>query len=62
MIVSARGEPLEQGLVLDPWRYSGELYWSPTLLDQDYSWKPQGEIYALKKQREIDASNRSFAR
>ena len=62
VIVSARGESLEQGLVLDPWRYSGELYWSPTLLDKDYSWKPQGEIYALKKQREIDASNRSFAR
>ena len=62
VIISARGESLEQGLVLDPWRYSGELYWSPTLLDKDYSWKPQGEIYALKKQREIDASNRSFAR
>lgn len=62
VIVSARGESLEQGLVLDPWRYSGELYWSPTLLDKDYSWKPQGEILALKKQREVDASNRSFAR
>jgi hypothetical protein len=62
VVVSARGESLEQGLVLDPWRYSGELYWSPTLLDKDYSWKPQGEILALKKQREVDASNRSFAR
>lgn len=62
VVISARGESLEQGLVLDPWRYSGELYWSPTLLDKDYSWKPQGEIYALKKQREVDASNRSFAR
>lgn len=62
VVVSARGESLEQGLVLDPWRYSGELYWSPTLLDKDYSWKPQGEILALKKQREVDANNRSFAR
>ena len=62
VVISARGESLEQGLVLDPWRYSGELYWSPTLLDNEYSWKPQGEIYALKKQREVDASNRSFAR
>ena len=62
VIVSARGESMEQGLVLDPWRYSGELYWSPTLLDEDYSWKPQGEILALKKQREVDANNRSFPR
>jgi hypothetical protein len=62
VVISARGASLEQGLVLDPWRYSGELYWSPTLLDKDYSWKPQGEIYALKKQREVDASNRNFTR
>lgn len=38
VIVTARGEALETGLVLDPWRNSGELYWS--LVSEDrYPWK-----------------------
>jgi hypothetical protein len=58
VIVSARGGSLNQGLILDPWRYSGHLFWSPTLEDPAYNWYPQAEIHALKRQRETASANR----
>jgi hypothetical protein len=58
VIVSARGGSLNQGLVLDPWRYSGHLFWSPTLEDPAYNWYPQAEIHALKRQHETASANR----
>jgi len=27
VVISARGDLLQQGLVLDPWRYGGHLFW-----------------------------------
>ncbi|MDH3634973.1 MAG: hypothetical protein OES20_09735 [Gammaproteobacteria bacterium] len=57
VIVSARGESIYRGLVLDSWRHSGQLYWAPTLADIGYAWKPQAEIHALK--RELRANQRS---
>lgn len=61
-IVTARGEPMQRGIVLDPWRHGGELFWAPTLADPEYQWKPQAEILALKKQIEIENDERSSAR
>lgn len=58
VIVSARGNSLDQGLVLDPWRYSGYLFWSPTLEDPAYSWYPQAEIHALKRQHQTANAKR----
>ena len=37
LVVSARGAPIETGLVLDPWRHSGRLEWAPFLKDK-YPW------------------------
>lgn len=54
VIISARGDTLYRGLVLDPWRHSGELFWSPTLQDQEYEWRPQAEIHAIKRERKDD--------
>ncbi len=56
VVISARGDPLQRGLILDPWRHSGNLYWAPTLQDPGYQWKPQAQIHALK--REIEADNK----
>jgi hypothetical protein len=39
VIATARGQAFEQGLVLDAWRNSGELYWGPVASDR-YGWKP----------------------
>jgi hypothetical protein len=62
VIISARGNSLDQGLVLDPWRYSGYLFWAPTLHDPTYSWHAQAEIHALKRQRELASTNRHDSR
>jgi hypothetical protein len=39
IIVTARGRDLTSGIVLDPWRDSGELYWVPVTEDS-YPWEP----------------------
>jgi hypothetical protein len=38
VVVTARGQPFEKGIVLDPWRNSGELYWAH-VKDDSYPWK-----------------------
>lgn len=62
VIVSARGESMYKGIVLDPWRYSGQLFWVPTLEDPEYQWKPQAEIHALKREHEDANENRHYIR
>ncbi|MGD9301262.1 MAG: hypothetical protein PVI13_06795 [Desulfobacterales bacterium] len=38
VVITARGDAFEKGMVLDPWRNSGDLYW--TLISADrYPWK-----------------------
>ena len=58
VIISARGDSMQQGLVLDPWRYGGRLYWAKTLEDPNYEWNPHAEIFALKRERKVLALNR----
>ena len=62
VIISARGASLDQGLVLDPWRFSGSLFWAPVSQDQDYPWKPRAEIHALKKRHKHQNGNRALLR
>ena len=47
-VISAKGDTFQDGVVLDPWRYGGRLYWSPTLEDSKYFWEPQMEVLARK--------------
>ncbi len=42
LVVTARGQPFEQGIVLDPWRRCGNLVWSEVLTDR-YPWV-EGEL------------------
>ena len=58
VIISARGDSMNHGLVLDPWRYGGQLFWAPTLKDPAYRWYPQAEIHALKREQQTAGSNR----
>jgi len=38
VVITASGQPFESGMVLDPWRHSGDLYW--VLIKKDtYPWK-----------------------
>lgn len=62
VIISARGDTLQQGLVLDPWRYGGRLFWSKTPQDPAYRWHPHAEIIAQKRERKALAQNRPAER
>ena len=44
--VTARGQPFEQGIVLDNWRHSGRLVWGPVKGDPPFRWvENQAELY-----------------
>lgn len=38
VVVTARGHPFEEGIVLDPWRNSGDLFWTRVKNDH-YPWQ-----------------------
>lgn len=40
IVVTAAGQPFESGLVLDPWRGSGKLWWGSVKNDTRYPWVP----------------------
>ncbi|WP_170348011.1 MULTISPECIES: hypothetical protein [Ruegeria] len=48
-IISRRGETMYDGVVLDPWRYGGVLFWSPLIEDTKYEWVPRDVV--LEKRR-----------
>ena len=49
VIISARGDGMDEGLVLDPWRYGGKLYWSPVNADERYDWEPRAVVLARRR-------------
>lgn len=38
VVITARQQTFDRGIVLDPWRNSGDLYWCPVASDR-YPWK-----------------------
>ena len=51
-IISQKGDDLDEGIVLDPWRFGGLLYWAPTLDDSKYFWEPRLTVLARKADAE----------
>jgi len=39
VVITALGQPFDAGLVLDPWRNSGDLFWAAVRKDE-YPWEP----------------------
>jgi hypothetical protein len=39
IVLTAKGQPFEQGLVLDAWRNEGRLHWAIVSADTHYPWK-----------------------
>ncbi len=37
-IIAPAGAPWHVGMVIDPWRYGGELFWAPVTEDRHYDW------------------------
>ena len=40
IIVTAKGQRFENGLVIDPWRHGGRLWWGLLKDDKKHPWKP----------------------
>ena len=38
IVVTAKGQPFVRGILLDNWRYSGQLVWGPVSKDPHYEW------------------------
>ncbi len=43
-LIAARGAGMDQGIVLDPWRRGGRLYWSSVAQDTAYDWRPRHHV------------------
>ena len=43
-LISAKGDPMDEGIILDPWRNSGVLFWAPVRKDTKYNWRPRLEV------------------
>jgi len=39
LVVTPKGHPMSEGIILDPWRNSGKLFWSKLKEDEQYPWK-----------------------
>ncbi len=50
-LVAVKGGTIYDGMVLDPWRFGGTLFWSETRADTRYKWVPQQDVVAWKRQR-----------
>jgi len=51
VILSARGQSLEEGIVLDPWRQGGTLFWAYTRNDLRYRWTPRETVWRIRRER-----------
>lgn len=49
-VITPKGAPMQSGIVLDPWRKGGTLFWSPVGMDPRYDWKPREEVLRAKGQ------------
>jgi hypothetical protein len=55
IVVTARGQPFEKGILLDNWRYSGHLVWTQVAMDPEYHWTENKSELArrLAKARDV---------
>lgn len=50
VVISARGAEMEQGIVLDPWRNGGDLFWAKVPDDPRYDWERRSVVMDRKRQ------------
>ena len=53
LVITAKGKPFNSGIVIDPWRNSGKLYFSKVKDDVQYKWKERKDR-CISKRREDD--------
>jgi len=52
-IISRRGDSMYDGVVLDPWRYGGVLFWAPVREDSRYDWVPRDVVLENRRQEQV---------
>ncbi|MDW4499825.1 hypothetical protein R5H30_17665 [Sulfitobacter sp. D35] len=60
-LITAKGDPWDAGVVVDPWRDGGDLYWSTVPQDTRYPWRAQREVLAEKRKRKAAGTQRNGA-
>jgi hypothetical protein len=48
IVVTAKGQPFAQGILLDNWRYGGKLVYGPAAADPNYRWTENSEEAARR--------------
>jgi len=58
-VISKPGDTIYEGIVIDPWRYGGTLFWAQTKADERYNWRPREEVLPelIKASQEKAARN-----
>lgn len=51
VVVTPKGGQIKHGILLDPWRYGGRLYWNVASQDTGYQWFPRDVIRQKKLAR-----------
>ena len=51
-IISRKGDPYQQGVVLDPWRQGGTLFFAPVADDTRYFWEAREVVLARRSARD----------
>jgi hypothetical protein len=60
IVVTARGQPFEQGILLDNWRYSGHLIWTQVAADPEYHWTENKSELACRLGRVGDVASKQL--
>lgn len=50
-VIAPSGSDIYGGIVLDPWRHGGKLFWSPTSTDTRYDWEPRMKVLHRKHEK-----------
>lgn len=48
IVVTAKGQSFQEGILLDNWRYGGRLFWGPVTADPEYRWKENKAEFARR--------------
>ena len=59
VIIGRKGDAWDDGIVLDPWRYGGPLFWAKVSEDDRYPWRNRVDVFA--ERREWQASRGAAA-
>jgi hypothetical protein len=59
IVITAKGQPFEQGIMLDNWRRSGRLLWGPLQGDPDHKWNENKDAFSRRLKRKPATRNQT---